>query len=62
MITRSADPDEDGVLMLVVNAARKEEDYAHVAAGLPAGVRLAGDDPQVLMPGFQGDGTLERAR
>lgn len=40
MVTRSSDPAEDGVLMLVVNAARKETDFAHFAAGLPAGVRL----------------------
>jgi len=40
MVTRSSDPAEDGVLMLVVNAARKEADFAHFAAGLPAGVRL----------------------
>ena len=40
MVTRSADPAEDGVLFLVVNAATKEADYAHLAARLPAGVRL----------------------
>ncbi|MCP8939247.1 glycine cleavage system aminomethyltransferase GcvT [Alsobacter sp. SYSU M60028] len=40
MVTRSAEPEEDGVLMLVVNAAGKEQDYAHIEARLPAGVRL----------------------
>ncbi|MFL4977697.1 MAG: glycine cleavage system aminomethyltransferase GcvT [Xanthobacteraceae bacterium] len=40
MVTRSSDPAEDGVLMLVVNAARKDADFAHFAAELPAGVRL----------------------
>jgi len=40
MVTRSADPAEDGALMLIVNAATKEADYAHIAARLPAGVRL----------------------
>ncbi|MFL5002775.1 MAG: glycine cleavage system aminomethyltransferase GcvT, partial [Xanthobacteraceae bacterium] len=40
MVTRSSDPAEDGVLMLVVNAARKDADFAHFAAALPAGVRL----------------------
>lgn len=40
MVTRSSDPDEDGVLYLVVNAACKEADYAHIEARLPAGVRL----------------------
>jgi aminomethyltransferase len=40
MVTRSADPDEDGALMLIVNAACKQADYAHIEAHLPAGVRL----------------------
>jgi aminomethyltransferase len=40
MVTRSGDPAEDGVLMLVVNAARKEADYAHLEAHLPANVKL----------------------
>ena len=49
MVTRSGEPEEDGVLMLVVNAARKEEDYAHIAAGLPAGVRLIRADHRALI-------------
>jgi aminomethyltransferase len=40
MVTRSADPAEDGVLMLVVNAACKEQDFAHIEANLPAGVKF----------------------
>lgn len=40
MITRSAEPEEDGTLMLVVNASRKAEDFAHLAAHLPQNVRL----------------------
>lgn len=40
MVTRSADPDENGTLMLVVNAGRKEEDFAHLAAHLPVSVKL----------------------
>lgn len=40
MVTRSADPAEDGVLMLIVNASTKTEDFAHIEARLPAGVRL----------------------
>jgi aminomethyltransferase len=40
MVTRPADPNEDGVLFLVVNAATKEADYAHLIAHLPSGVRL----------------------
>ena len=35
MVTRSADPEEDGVLMLIVNAATKEADYAHLPRGCP---------------------------
>lgn len=40
MVTRSADADEDGALYLVVNAACKEADYAHIEARLPANVKL----------------------
>lgn len=40
MVTRSADPDEDGALLLIVNAACKDADYAHIEPRLPANVRL----------------------
>ena len=40
MVTRSHSADDDGSLMLVVNASRKEVDYAHIAARLPDNVRL----------------------
>jgi aminomethyltransferase len=40
MVTRSQSADDDGSLMLVVNASRKEVDYAHIAARLPDDVRL----------------------
>ena len=40
MVTRSASEKDDGRLFLVVNASRKEVDYAHIAARLPAGVIL----------------------
>ena len=40
MVTRSGDPAEDGVLMLVVNAACKVADFAHLDAQLPANVKL----------------------
>jgi aminomethyltransferase len=40
MITRSADPSEDGTLMLIVNAACKEQDFAHLGRNLPPHVRL----------------------
>ena len=49
MVTRSADPAEDGVLLLVVNAASKEADYAHIAAQLPAGVRLLRAEHRALI-------------
>jgi glycine cleavage system T protein (aminomethyltransferase) len=49
MVTRSSDPSEDGVLMLVVNAARKEADFAHLVARLPAGVRLLRADHRALV-------------
>ena len=49
MVTRSAEAEEDGVLMLVVNAATKEADYAHLAARLPAGVRLLRADHRALI-------------
>ncbi len=40
MVHRSADPADDGRLALVVNAACKDADFAHLQANLPAAVRL----------------------
>lgn len=40
MVTRSVDPDEDGALLLIVNAACKEADYAHIEQRLPENVKL----------------------
>jgi aminomethyltransferase len=40
MVTRSVAADDDGSLMLVVNASRKEVDYAHITERLPDDVRL----------------------
>src|SRR5262245_36803360 len=40
MVTRSVSAEDDGRLMLVVNASRKQDDYAHIAARLPNDVRL----------------------
>ena len=40
MVTRSAAPEDAGSLMLVVNASRKEVDYAHITSRLPDDVRL----------------------
>ena len=47
MITRP--PGADGVLTLVVNASRKEADYAHLAAHLPASVTLTPHDDLALI-------------
>ncbi len=49
MVTRPAAPEEDGKLMLVVNAARKEIDYAHMRAHLPAGIALSPMDDRALI-------------
>jgi aminomethyltransferase len=46
MVSRSAYPNR---LYVVVNASRKEEDYAHIAARLPAGVRLERLDGEALI-------------
>jgi len=40
MVTRPLDPSEDGKLLLVVNASRKDVDYACIAERLPASVKL----------------------
>ncbi len=40
MVTRLPDPKYDGILYLVVNAGCKIDDYAHIAANLPANVKL----------------------
>src|SRR5262249_21004741 len=40
MVTRSAAAEDDGSLMLVVNAARKAVDFAHIGERLPEDVRL----------------------
>ncbi len=49
MVTRSTDPAEDGALMFVVNASRKEADWAHIEARLPAGVRLMRAENRALV-------------
>ncbi|MFI5011725.1 MAG: glycine cleavage system aminomethyltransferase GcvT [Hyphomicrobiales bacterium] len=49
MVTRSADAAEDGVLMLIVNAACKDQDFAHISARLPEGVRLLRADHRALV-------------
>jgi aminomethyltransferase len=49
MVVRSNEPAEDGVLMVVVNAARKEADFAHLSARLPANVKLLRADHRALV-------------
>jgi len=49
MVTRSSSVDDDGRLMLVVNAARKDVDYADFAARLPSSVRLERADDRALL-------------
>ncbi len=49
MAARSPEPGEDGVIALVVNAACKERDYAHIAARLPKNVRLMRADHRALL-------------
>lgn len=49
MFTRPLDPALEGTLMLVVNAANKIADYAHLTAHLPAGVRLEPIEDRALL-------------
>jgi aminomethyltransferase len=49
MVARSAEPAEDGVLMLIVNASRKDADFAHIEARLPGNVRLMRADHRGLI-------------
>jgi aminomethyltransferase len=60
MVTRSPDPQEDGVLFLVVNAGGKIADYAHIAARLPEGVKLvtAGHRALVALQGPAAEAVL----
>ena len=49
MVARSISPDDDGRLMLVVNAARKDVDYEHLRARLPAGVTIEPAEDRALI-------------
>ena len=49
MVTRSADPEEDGVLMLVVNASRKVADFALIERALPGNVKLLRAEQRALV-------------
>ncbi len=48
MATRLPDPKYDGTLYLVVNAACKQQDYAHISAHLPPDVQLLPKDFALL--------------
>lgn len=58
MVTRPADPAVAGRLFLVVNAACKEGDFAHIEARLPDGVRLERLDERALIA-LQGPRAVE---
>lgn len=58
MVARPLDPVLDGTLLLVVNAACKGADYAHIAAHLPADVRLETYDDRALLA-LQGPKAVE---
>jgi len=49
MVTRPVSPKDDGRLMLVVNAACKDADYAHMQAKLPDSVKLEPVDDRALL-------------
>jgi len=51
MVTRPAGLGSDGRLMLVVNASRKDVDYAHIASRLPASVKLLPAPERALLAG-----------
>jgi aminomethyltransferase len=49
MITRAAYKNYEGWLYVVVNASRKEGDYAHIETHLPAGVKLQRGEDMALL-------------
>ncbi len=49
MVARSPDPDDEGSLFLVFNAARKDIDDAYLAERLPEGVTLAAAEDRALL-------------
>src|SRR5690606_13476430 len=55
MVTRSIDPDEDGALYLVVNAACQDAEYPHIEARLPSNVKLVRAEHRGLVA-LQGPG------
>ena len=55
MVSRPAEPEPAGGLMLIVNAARKAADLKHIAARLPTGLRLEPRPDNALLA-LQGPG------
>jgi aminomethyltransferase len=53
MATRPVAAKDEGTLILVVNASRKDVDYAHIVARLPKGVRLE-PKPDLALVALQG--------
>ncbi len=49
MVTRSISADDDGRLLLVVNAARKAVDYDHLSSHLPETIELQPSDDRALL-------------
>ncbi len=62
MVTRPAMPELDGWLYVVLNAACKDADRAHIAANLPDGVTIEAMDDVALMAlqGPKSEAVLER--
>lgn len=58
IVTRPEDPALDGTLMLVVNGACKEGDYAHLEANLPDSIKLERLDDKALIA-IQGPKAVE---
>ena len=49
MVTRPVSAEDDGRLLLVVNAARKDVDVPHMQSRLPSGVTLTLADDRALL-------------
>lgn len=62
MVTRPGNPADAGKLLLVVNAARKEVDYAYLRANLPSDITLTTFDDQALiaLQGPAAEGALSK--
>ncbi|MBM3609255.1 MAG: glycine cleavage system aminomethyltransferase GcvT [Alphaproteobacteria bacterium] len=59
MIARSRESAHDGWLYMVLNAARKDVDFAHIASRLPKGVRIESADGFTALLALQGPKAVE---